>query len=102
MKYNKLVRDKIPEIIKDKGKMPITHIASNDEYWNKLKTKLKEEVEEFIEDSNEEELADIFEVITTINSFKGWTIEEIIEVQRKKRKELGGFENKIILDDVKE
>ena len=101
MKYNKLVRDKIPQIIKEKGKIPKTHIADEKEYWDKLKIKLREEVDEFIKDSNKDEMADIFEVITAINSLKGWNIEEIIKTQKKKRKERGGFRDKIILDEVK-
>mgnify|MGYP001562694178 CR=1 FL=1 len=102
MKYSKLIRDKIPKIIKERGKIPVTHIADEKEYWDKLKTKLKEEVDEFIQDSNKEEMADIFEIITAINSLKGWTIEEVVEVQKKKREERGGFDDKIILDEVKE
>jgi predicted house-cleaning noncanonical NTP pyrophosphatase (MazG superfamily) len=102
MKYNKLVRDKIPEIIRDRGKIPITHIGDDKEYWDRLKNKFKEEVGEFIQDENKEELADIFEVITAINYFKGWTIDDIIKIQNKKRKDKGGFKNKIILDEIKE
>jgi predicted house-cleaning noncanonical NTP pyrophosphatase (MazG superfamily) len=70
MKYNKLVRDKIPEIIKRKGKKPIIHVANKKEYWQALKQKLKEEVEEFLKTPNKEELADILEIIYAICDFK--------------------------------
>ena len=100
MKYNKLVRDKIPEIIKRKRQKPSTHIANDKEYWEKLKDKLKEEVDEFSKDSNIEEMADIFEVITAINKFKKWDLEDIIKIQKQKRDGRGGFKNKIILDHI--
>lgn len=101
MKYNKLVRDKIPEIIKKKGKAPITHIASDDEYWQKLKEKLKEEINEFIEDSNEEELVDILEVVYAICDYKKIDKEKFEMLRKKKAEERGGFKNKIILDETK-
>ena len=101
MKYNKLVRDKIPEIIKNKGATPITHIANDEEYWQKLKEKLQEEVNEFIEDSNEEELADILEVIHAICDFKNFDKEKLELLRKKKAEERGGFRERIILDEIK-
>ena len=96
----KLVRDKIPEIIKNSNKTPKTHIANNDEYWKELKDKLLEEVNEFLEDNNSEELADIQEVLYAIYDFKGFSKEEIESIRSKKENERGGFKNKIILESV--
>jgi predicted house-cleaning noncanonical NTP pyrophosphatase (MazG superfamily) len=59
MKYNKLIRDNIPEIIKKDNKIPLIHKASNKEYSEKLIEKLLEEVEEFKKENKEEEMADI-------------------------------------------
>lgn len=99
MKYNKLVRDRIPEIIKRKGEDPIFHTADEEEYWIKLKEKLKEEVEEFIKDENEEELADIMEVIDAICFYKKFKYSKILEIKIKKLKEKGGFNERFILDE---
>lgn len=99
MKYNKLIRDKIPEIIKEKGGNPIFHIATGPEYWNKLKEKLAEEVGEFQESESKEEMADILEVIDTIIACKKFNKEELETIKLKKYKERGGFLKKIILDE---
>jgi predicted house-cleaning noncanonical NTP pyrophosphatase (MazG superfamily) len=99
MKYDKLVRDNIPEIIRRKGESVVFHVASEKEYWEKLKEKLLEEAEEFAEEDTAEEMADVFEVITAILEHKGWGIEQIIKLQKKKRDERGAFKNRIILDE---
>ncbi len=100
MKYNKLVRDNIPEIILSKGSTPVTHIAGDLEYEEKLIEKLFEEMEEFKKDANEEELADILEVIYAIGDNKGVSREKLEEIRLKKREERGGFEKRIILDET--
>lgn len=101
MKYDKLVRDKIPQIIKEKGSNSIIHIADDIEYWEKLKAKLQEEVDEVLEDTNiDEELADLLEVIHAIVDFKWIKFEELEQIMLKKREERGGFKGKIILEEV--
>ena len=98
-KYNKLVRDKIPEIIKNKGGVSVTHIADDVEYWEKLKEKLQEEVNEFMEDQSIEEVADILEVIDAICDFKNFSREELQKIKDEKAGERGRFKKKIILEE---
>ena len=99
MKYNKLVRDKIPEYIKSKGGAPITHIAEDKEYWQKLKEKLTEEINEFMEAENIEEMADILEVIDAICDYKKFDKDELQKTKNKKAEDRGKFRDKIILDE---
>ncbi len=99
MKYNKLVRDKIPEIIKQKGATLISHIADEKEYWEKLKEKLLEEIKEFSKNEVIEEMADILEVIEAIIDYKEFDIEEITEIKEKKAQVRGKFKERIILEE---
>ena len=96
----KLIRDKIPEIIRKDGKKPIIHIAKDDEYWDALKEKLSEEVNEFLEDDNVEELADILEVLISIAEYNDINMEEIEIIRKIKAKNRGTFKKKIILDKI--
>lgn len=98
-KYNKLVRDKIPEYIESKGGKPVTHVAESDEYRKKLLEKLQEEVSEFLSENNESELADILEVVDAICEEMGFSKEKIDEIKKKKAEERGKFEKKIILEE---
>ena len=102
MKYNKLVRDKIPKIIKSKGIIPITHIASNEEYQQKLKAKLQEEVNEFLKDNSQEELADIIEVIYALCDLYNFDKDKLEQFRKDKAEKRGRFKDKIILDETKE
>jgi len=99
MKYNKLVRDKIPEYIRGKGVTPATHIADEAEYWQKLKEKLLEEIGEFKKDESPEELADILEVLDAIADYKNFDKSEIEKIKAKKAEERGKFSDRIILDE---
>ena len=93
--YNKLVRDKIPEIIKADGKECKTRILSKDEYIAALETKLNEEVAEYQEDKNLEEMADVLEVLQAICLARGYSLDELEAMRIKKAKERGGFKDKI-------
>ena len=98
--YNKLVRDNIPDIIKNNGDTPITHILENNEYVSCLYQKLQEEVGEYIKDDNIEELCDVLEVLEAIISAKSFSKDEIERTKRKKAEKNGAFKNKIFLEKV--
>jgi predicted house-cleaning noncanonical NTP pyrophosphatase (MazG superfamily) len=96
-KYNKLVRDLIPEIIKENGETPITRILGDEEYKQELIKKLGEEYQEFCDDPNEEELADIKEVINALESIIS-THEKVERVRIEKAQKRGSFDKKIFLE----
>lgn len=103
MSYNKLVRDKIPEIIRNNGEEPITRILDDVEYKLELEKKLLEECKEVIASNGEdriEELADLLEVIRALATLEGKTLDDVIETADKKALKRGSFKNKIYLEGV--
>ena len=102
IKYNKLVRDRIPEIITADGKACTTEILSDEDYLRMLDAKLDEELAEYHEDQNIEELADLLEVLRAVAVARGYTLDELERVRAEKAKKRGGFEKKILLKTVSE
>ena len=97
MIYNKLVRDKIPEIIQENGGRAEIRVLSDEEYRRYLEMKLDEEVGEYHLEKNIEELADILEVLYALASSVGSSREELETVYNKKHEARGGFEKRILL-----
>ena len=97
-KYNKLIRDRIPEIIESNGKSCVVEVASKQQYFKKLIDKLQEEVEEFVENPCIEELADVLEVVWSIEHATDWG--SLVLAQLDKRCERGGFKKRLILKEV--
>lgn len=99
--YNKAIRDKIPEIIKKDGYSCNVKTMSNEDFLVEIEKKLSEEVTEYQNDKNPEELADILEVIYRIAQLRGISKEELEKIRIKKVKERGGFEDNLFLIDTK-
>lgn len=99
--YNKLVRDKIPQIIKDNGEEPKLHTLNNREFFEELINKLHEETTEFEEAKNLDELADIIEVIYALAEVLGYQISDLEAARITKAHKRGGFKQKIFLESVK-
>jgi predicted house-cleaning noncanonical NTP pyrophosphatase (MazG superfamily) len=100
-KYNKLVRDRIPEIIETSGNTCVTEILSDEDYLRMLDAKLDEELAEYHADQNIEELADLMEVIRAVVKARGFSLEELEAIRSQKAAQRGGFEEKIFLMEVK-
>ena len=100
--HNKLVRDKIPKIIENAGKTPVTHILPDDEYLYEIYKKLDEEFAEYQADKSIEELADMLEVMYAIAEARGYSVSELEAVRREKAEKRGGFKDKIFLEYVED
>ena len=97
--HKKLVRDRIPEIIREDGKTPVCRTLSQEEYLAELRKKLQEEVREFLEANDPAELADICEVIDAFAELLGGK-ERILQIQQHKRESNGAFAERIFLESV--
>ena len=103
--YNKLVRDNIPNIIKNKGEEPVIRILDDDEYKIELEKKLYEEYQEVISASGSdrlEELADMLEVIRALAKLENNDLNDIIKIADEKNIKRGAFEDRIFLEKVME
>jgi predicted house-cleaning noncanonical NTP pyrophosphatase (MazG superfamily) len=104
--YNKLVRDRIPEVIEATGKRFTTRVLDEKEYIEELKKKSFEELQEYVETENKEdaieELADVLEILHALAEYHGSSIEEVEEVRKRKAAKRGGFKEKIYLIEVED
>lgn len=97
MGQGKLVRDKIPQIIRSTGLEPVIYTASAEEYGTRLRDKLREEAEEFIASGDDpEELADILEVVYAVAERAGVDPQQLERLRAAKAEERGGFDDRII------
>lgn len=102
MKYDKLVRDNIPQIISDQGKNAKFRVALKSEMPEYLEKKLKEEVSEYLESKDISELVDIYEVLIALADTHGCSWYVLNERVNRKRIESGAFQDRIILLEVEE
>jgi len=100
IEYNKLIRDKIPEIIEKSGKTAIVEKVEGEELFRLLNTKLEEELDEYKESKSIEELADLVEVIYGILDQKNVSIEEFERIRQEKNAKRGAFKEGLVLKKV--
>ena len=98
--FNKLVRDKIPEIIESNNERCKTRILSDKEYLIELNKKIKEELNEYLESGEIEELADLEEVLRAILDVKKCSYEDFENIRQSKVNKRGAFKNKIFLEST--
>ena len=98
--HNKLVRDKIPQIIEASGKTCVTEILSQEDYLRELDRKLNEELSEYQQSKSLEELADLLEVMGAVVKARGYTWDDLTRVRKEKRAARGAFDQRIYLKEV--
>lgn len=98
--YNKLIRDKIPQVIKQSGKQAVIEEVSGEAYIELLNAKLGEELQEYLESQSIEELADLVEVVYAILDHKSISLQEFEIIRQQKVNEKGAFKDKLLLREV--
>ena len=102
IRHNKLVRDRIPEIIARDGKTCVTRTLSTGDYIAALDAKLTEELAEYHADGSMEELADLLEVMMAAAKARGHDFSEVEAIRREKAEKRGRFNDRIYLESVTE
>ena len=98
--HNKLVRDRIPEIIEASGRTCVAVTLPDDAYIRALDTKLNEELAEYQQSKSLEELADLLEVMGAVVKARGYTWDDLTRVRKEKRAARGAFDKRIFLKEV--
>ena len=94
---NKLVRDKIPEMIEAKGGVATCRTLSDEEFRTELLKKMHEETDEFAKDKTLEELGDMYAVLFELVHNAGFTMDDVVRISEQKRMSNGGFSKKIFM-----
>lgn len=100
--YNKLVRDNIPQLIRESGRGCTSRVLNEQQYFDALLDKIVEEIEEYRISGNEEELADVYEVLDCLVALKEYEPMHIDYLQLIRREARGSFRNRILLIDVED
>ena len=95
--YDKLVRDRIPEIIEASGKKCDIEVVNDEVALEYLYKKLNEEVSELLEDKNLDEIADCLEVLFAIGMKYGYSEEDVLSRRNEKKDARGGFDDNLVL-----
>ena len=98
--YHKLVRDRIPEMIMERGWRCQVVELTEEEYHNMLDKKLQEELDEYKQSKSLEELADLLEVMMAVAEARGSSLAEVDAIRARKAEKRGGFKKKLLLREV--
>lgn len=100
--YNKLVRDRIPELIRESGRQYTSRVLQDEEYYQALINKVIEEMEDYRKSGDEEELADVYEALDCLMRFKNYEPLHMDYLKLMRREARGSFVDRILLEEVED